>query len=138
VDSLDAIIVKHEGIRLKPYTDTTGNITIGIGRNLSTNGISKSEAFSLLDNDITNCEIQLSNYFWYSNLDTVRQGVLIELVFNVGMTKVLSFKNMIDALKIYDYESASKELLDSLWAKQVGPTRSNNMADRLLTGEYNE
>lgn len=137
MDQLHSIIIQHEGLRLKPYKDTVGKLTIGVGRNLDDRGISENEALFLLENDLYDCKIQLSKYSWYMNLDTIRQGVLIELTFNIGISKVLSFKNMIEALKISDYVNASKELLDSLWAQQVGPNRSNNMANRLLTGQYN-
>ena len=37
-------LIRDEGTRLKPYTDTTGHLTIGFGRNLSQVGISLAEA----------------------------------------------------------------------------------------------
>lgn len=136
MDQLEVLIIEHEGLRLRPYRDTVGKLTIGVGRNLDDVGISKDEALFLLENDLTNCKAQLAKYSWYLNLDTVRQGVLIELTFNIGISRVLLFKNMIESLKTSDYLNASKHLLDSLWAKQVGSNRSNNMAARLATGQY--
>ena len=136
MDQLPAIIIQHEGIRLKPYTDTTGDTTIGIGRDLDSEGITQDEAMQLFNNDLAHCKAQLSQYNWYNNLDEVRQGVLIELVFNIGMSKFLLFKNMIADIKVSNYAKASSDLLDSLWAKQVGPGRANNMASRLLNGKY--
>lgn len=50
---------RHEGLRLKPYKDTVGKLTIGIGRNLDDKGISRKEAFALLDNDIAEVVRQL-------------------------------------------------------------------------------
>ena len=136
MDPLHATLIQHEGMKLKPYLDTLGNMTIGVGRNLDGCGISQDEALMLLENDLTRCSLELLQFTWYINLDDVRKGVLLELVFNVGLTKTLLFKNMLAAIKAGDYSMASKELLDSAWATQVGRDRSSNMASRLLTGKY--
>ncbi len=137
MDELSDIIIKHEGLRLKPYKDTVGKLTIGVGRNLDDCGITSDEALLLLHNDLIRCTSELIKYSWYLNIDNeVRRGVLIELGFNVGMVKFLEFKKMISAISVFDYDLASKELLNSLWASQVGTGRSKNMADRLSTGEY--
>lgn len=136
MNPLQSVIIEHEGVRLKPYRDTKGVLTIGVGRNLDDCGISEDEAMFLLNNDLTTCETQLSRYDWYVGLDKVRQGVIIELVFNVGLPKALQFKNMIIAIINENWACASNELLDSAWAKQVGSTRSENMASRLLRGKY--
>ena len=136
MDQLHEIITLHEGLRLKPYRDTVGKLTIGIGRNLDDCGISEDEAQILLEHDLNRCQTELGQYSWYLDLDVVRQGVLIEFVFNVGLTKALAFKNMIKALTISNYSQAAKELLDSAWAPQVGLRRASNMAFRLKTGSY--
>lgn len=136
MNQLQSVIIEHEGVRLKPYRDTKGVLTIGVGRNLDDCGISEDEAMFLLNNDLTTCETQLSRYDWYVGLDKVRQGVIIELVFNVGLPKALLFKNMIIAIINENWAGAANELLDSAWAKQVGSTRSENMASRLLRGKY--
>ena len=136
MNPLQSIIIQHEGLKLKPYRDSVGKLTIGIGRNLDDCGISDDEALMMLDHDLTNCEVELTKYDWYVGLDDVRQGVMIELVFNVGISKALAFKNMISALSNHDYAGAANQLLDSAWATQVGLTRSNNMASRLLRGKY--
>ena len=46
------LISKHEGLRLFPYADTVGKLTIGFGRNLTDIGISRDEADALLTNDL--------------------------------------------------------------------------------------
>jgi lysozyme len=134
---LQSVIIQHEGLRLKPYKDTVGKLTIGVGRNLDDCGISHDEALVLLENDLNSCRYQLTQYSWFRTLDAVRQDVIVELVFNVGLQRALNFKKMIAALAEFDYATASKELLDSAWSKQVGPNRSNDMAKRLETGAYN-
>lgn len=136
MNPLNAIVLKHEGLKLKPYKDTRGFTTIGVGRNLDVCGISSEEAYTMLDNDLTRCQLELISFSWYGCMDEIRKGVIIELVFNVGLSKALQFTKMIAALKILDYPTASKELLNSDWAVQVGRDRSNNMASRLLLGRY--
>jgi lysozyme len=131
-----AHIKRHEGLRLKPYKCTDGKVTIGYGRNLTSNGITDEEAAILLEHDVLNSIFELLAYDWFNQLDIVRKGVLIELHYNIGLPSVLGFLRMIAALEKKDYQSASEELLDSKWAKDVGPSRSKNMALRLLNGHY--
>ena len=133
-ETLKRLIIKHEGIRLKPYIDTTGHITIGIGRNLTDNGISYDEALYLLRNDLTRAIDELSHFEWYSTLDINRAIALVDMNFNLGLSRFLTFKKMIEALKQHDYETAAREMLDSRWAKQVGK-RAEELAEILKTGK---
>jgi len=112
-------IIAHEGVRLKPYTDTLGSLTIGCGRNLDGKGITLDEAYFLLDNDIQRCVRELSVYPWFLGLDRNRQDALVNMCFNLGITRLLGFRKMIDALSKRDFTTASLEALDSKWAKQV-------------------
>jgi lysozyme len=57
------LLVKHEGIRNKPYEDSVGVLTIGVGRNLDDVGLSHDEIYYLLKNDIRRCEKELDNSF---------------------------------------------------------------------------
>ena len=133
-------ITAHEGTSPCVYNDTLGYATISIGRcvdkRINGAGLSPDEMQLLLTNDIQKAKADLLPYTWYQLQDEIRRGVLIELVFNMGLTHLLGFKNMLEALKVLDYEEAAKELLDSLWAKQVGPTRARDLADRLTSGKY--
>lgn len=133
---LKKIIREHEGLRLFPYKCPAGKWTIGSGRNLSDNGISYDEAMLLLENDIHRAMDELSHFDWYMRLNGVRKGVLTELNFNIGLGRFCTFKKMISALENNNYEMAAAEMLDSKWARQVGATRSNNMAYRMLRGAY--
>ncbi len=112
--------------------------TIGIGRNIQDRGISRDEAMYLLKNDLALSKSELSHYDWFTKLDTVRQEVLIELHFNIGLAKLLKFKNMIRFLSEGYYLNASTQLMKSLWASQVGEKRAKDMATRLKTGSYND
>ena len=84
-------LVRHESLRLKPYRCTAGKLTIGVGRNLDDCRISQIEAYTLLDNDIRNCEQQLLDEIpvIYNALDEVRQSVLLNMCFNLGIGGLL-------------------------------------------------
>jgi lysozyme len=125
---------RHEGIRLKPYTDTVGKLTIGIGRNLADRGISDDEAEYLLTNDIALVLDGLSRYDWFLPLNDVRQNVLLNMGFNMGVPRLLVFMRLISALRAGDYWRAAVEMLDSQWAKQVG-SRAVELANQMRTGE---
>jgi lysozyme len=115
-------LVRHEGLRLKPYRCTAGRLTIGIGRNLDDCGISQSEAYVMLINDIMNCEKQLQAKIpdIYNGLDEVRKSVLLNMCFNLGINGLLGFKNTLAFVKAGDWERAANNMLVSKWAKQVG------------------
>ena len=138
-DLLIGRIVEHEGIKKFAYKDTLGYITAGVGRCLQEGvgkGLSIDEIFFLLRNDIADFRHQLKDFDWFKNQDDVRQGVLIELCFNLGLSHLLGFKNMLAALLIKNYPLAVKELCDSAWSKQVSAARVNDIKGRLLNGRY--
>jgi len=55
LNNLIDLLVKHEGLRTKPYEDTTGHLSIGVGRNLDSLGLSHDEIYYMLKNDIRRC-----------------------------------------------------------------------------------
>lgn len=129
-------IKRHEGFREKPYRCTAGKLTIGYGRNIEDNGITEAEASFLLDNDLKRCEEECRQTFsWFDNLDDIRRSVIVEMDFNLGLKKFLGFKKMLAACEKQDYELAAREMLDSLWARQVGQ-RAETLAD-LMKGKSN-
>ena len=118
---------RDEGVRFYPYRCSANKLTIGIGRNIEERGISEDEAEYLLENDLTMCIEEVESVFtWYYSLTSNRKRAIINMVFNLGLTKLLKFKKFIAAMEAHDYKEAGKEMLDSRWAKQVG-----NRADRL-------
>ncbi|TDO96677.1 glycoside hydrolase family protein [Marinomonas balearica] len=114
-------LIRHEGMKTTPYLCSAGKLTIGVGRNLMDNGINVDEALYLLSNDIDEVQSQLENHLpWISDLPENRKMVLINMAFNLGVGGLLTFKNMLAALKRHDLELVEHEMLDSLWAEQVG------------------
>lgn len=110
-----------EGLRLKPYRCSAGKLTIGYGRNLDDNGISKAEAEYLLDGDIRDAENACLHAFpWFADLSEERQDVLVNMCFNLGMTRLLRFTRFLKAMSLGAYETAAHEMMNSNWAEQVG------------------
>lgn len=127
-------IKRDEGVKTHPYKCSAGKLTIGVGRNIEDNGISEDEIEYLLNNDIRYCVRDLkSNFDFYNKLDGTRKRVLINMCFNLGITRLLKFKKFIRALEDNDYETASVEMMDSLWARQVGP-RAERLRDLMKYG----
>lgn len=102
------------------YTDSVGKLTIGWGRELQDNGISQAEADFMFDNDFARCQKELAQYSWYLDQPQNVKDALMNMNFNLGITKLLEFKKMITALVNKDYTKAAMEALNSKWAKQVG------------------
>lgn len=119
-DRLRDQLVLHEGLRLKPYTDTVGKLTIGVGRNLTDIGVTEDEAYALLANDIGRVEAYLRAAVpCFGSLDDVRQRVLADMAFNLGLTGLLKFKQFLAAVASRKFDVASAEMLSSVWAGQV-------------------
>ncbi|WP_022949530.1 glycoside hydrolase family protein [Methylohalobius crimeensis] len=124
---------RHEGLRLRPYRDTVGKLTIGFGRNLEDRGITEDEAKILLVNDVCRLRGELSEIDWWRALNDVRRDVIVNMAYNLGVSGVLGFERMIAALRAKDYELAAIEMLDSKWADQVG-RRAVELSDQMHTG----
>lgn len=121
MNQLKERLKKHEGLRLYPYKCFAGKTTIGYGRNIEDNGISNDEAEMLLDNDINCVVAQLNSKFkWFKDLPEIPKEVLINMDFNLGITRLSKFKKTLKHFEDRDFESASVEMLDSKWAEQVG------------------
>lgn len=127
----------HEGLRLRPYRDTTGHLTIGYGRNLSSKGITAAEAVVLVDNDVAEAVRAVADrYPWAAELEPARWAVLVELMFNLGPERLALFVPTLALLQAGNYRGAAKRLRSTLWAEQVGPTRSGHLIGQLETGDW--
>lgn len=132
METLFQRLTRHEGLRLKPYVDTKGKITIGVGRNLTDVGISYGESAILLSNDVRIAQAALLTALpWTKLLPSIVNEVLVELVFSMGIGGLLGFHSMLASLMARNWNLASIELLHSQWARDVGPARSNDLATLL-------
>ena len=136
MNRIKAQLVRHEGLRLKPYRCTAGKLTIGIGRNLDGRGISQKEAYAMLERDIHDCEQCLLDEIpnVYNGLDEIRQSVLLNMCFNLGIKGLLGFKNTLAFIGAGDWERAANGMLASKWAKQVGK-RAIELSEMMRKGK---
>lgn len=142
-------LIRHEGLRFTVYDDddgmpikqgtiVKGHPTIGVGRNLEAKPISRDIAMRMLDEDVFDAEADLlRNIPFFKGLDPVRQDVLVNMSFNMGITRLMGFRKMWSALALRNYDEVSKEMLDSKWAKQV-KGRATELSEQMRTGEYKD
>lgn len=132
---LSQSIATNENCRLNPYTDTTGHLTIGFGRNLTDNGISLDEARYMLGNDIRSALFQAEAEPCWANVknNDARARAITEMVYNMGIGGFRTFVNATKLLCANDFNGAADAFLDSEWAKQVG-NRAIILTQMIRTG----
>ncbi|MEX3961010.1 glycoside hydrolase family protein [Paraburkholderia sp. EG286B] len=126
---LYAELRRDEGVRTMPYKDTKGRLTVGVGHNLTASPLpagwsfplSAAQITQLLTVDVASTMTQLdANVSWWRSLSEVRQRVVANMAFNLGIAKLLGFKNALAAMQAGDWSSAAAEMQDSDWYGQVG------------------
>ena len=113
-------VASAEGLRLKAYQDTEGVSTIGYGTNLQELEIPKWQAEKWLATSSPRASASV-NVSVVAAMTPRRQRAIVELVYNRGRSRFTGFTKTLQALAERNYDTAALELLDSKWAKQVGP-----------------
>ena len=133
--SLRSRIKKHEGFSTIPYYDTAfpPRLTVGYGRNISDVPFSEDEIELMFRNDLKRAREGAQSFVCYVLLNPMRQGVLTEMVFQMGVGGVSRFKRFLAAANNHDWARAAEEMLDSKWAKQT-PERAKELARLFLRG----
>ena len=127
-------LILHEDIRLKPYRDTRGKLTIGVGRNLDDRGITLDEAMYLLGHDIQDHTAPLDVHLpWWRSMNDVRQRVLADMCFNMGITGLLQFRNTLAAMENGSYARAAEGMRASRWYGQT-KSRAIRLVKMMETG----
>lgn len=127
---------RDEGYRQHPYTDTVGVLTIGYGFNLLSDGLSEDESAMVLQVRAWKRYLELLKALpWLKTLDEVRQGVLVNMAYNLGVTGLLGFGKMLQCVILGRYADAAVDMLDSRWAEQVGD-RAKRLAEQMRTGVW--
>lgn len=128
-------VKKHEGLRLKPYRDTVGVLTIGYGRNLN-NGIRQDEANLMFENDLKEAA-EIAKKFCavgWDQMNEARKAVMINMAFNLGADRLGKFVLLRAALALGKWDIAASRMRSSLWFKQVG-NRGIELSKQMETGE---
>ena len=142
-DAFDALLLAlkqdegtgaFKGGKFFPYTCPAGKLTIGYGHNLENNGITPAQAQQLLVDDAIQAMRDASDLVpnWLK-LSYVRQNVMTNMSYNMGKTTFSTFKKFLKAVNDGDYNTAAKEMQNSLWYSQVGP-RGERLRQEMLTG----
>jgi lysozyme len=134
LDIVRAQLKVDEGVRVKPYRDTVGKISIGVGRNLDDVGLSSAEVEMLLDNDIASAENTARTLFpTFDSLSDARKAVLVNLAFNMGQARLSGFIKLRKAVEAGNFDAAAREMENSGWYSQVGK-RAVRLANQMRIG----
>jgi lysozyme len=134
-EELKEQLVRHEGLKLKAYRDSVGKLTIGVGRNLDDRGISHATAEQMLEEDIDLVLSELEDKLpFFEKLDPVRQRVLADMCFNLGIGGLLGFHNTLKLVEEGKFDAAATNMLLSRWSQQVGP-RAHTLARMMREGK---
>lgn len=118
-DKLSDQLIDHEGYRRYPYYDTEGKLTIGVGHNLE-EPMSEAAIGLLLLGDIKRAEADLDAVLpIWRQFEEARRLALVDMMFNLGRSRFLTFEQMIACIKAGDWSGAAREALDSKWRRQV-------------------
>ena len=142
------LLKNHEGLRLKAYQCSKGHWTIGWGHNIYGNRssltalmlkldkhsvITEIEAEQIFKEDVALVLFELRPFLWFYDLTITRQCAIVDMLFNLGLGKFIGFKKFIAAMEVEDYDAASREMLDSLWATQV-KRRAKTLSNMIKAG----
>jgi len=135
---------RDEGQKLYVYKDSLGILTAGVGHNCESHNeglelgqiISQAQSDTWLVQDISVAKNSLIHALsWVLQLDEIREAVLINMCFNMGISKLLSFRNTIDLVRIGNYPAAAVNMLQSRWAAQVG-ARATRLSTQMSLGTW--
>lgn len=128
-------LVWAEGERLDMYQDSVGIWTVGVGHNIEERGISKAVSRLMLEEDMAGVVQDCRTLTYWSDLDPVRQLVIADMVFNMGLSKFLKFVDTNAALDQGNYALTAVEMKNSRWYKQVG-RRAVKLCAAMKSGEW--
>lgn len=131
---LEKQVIQDEGFKTIPYQDTKGYWTCGVGWNMDANPMRESEVIFRLRNDLLEAKGYAQKFDWFKNLNEIRQLVIVELIFALGLTKFNGFVEMKKALQNNDMKKASQEILNSKWATEV-KGRAERLARQMESGK---
>jgi len=140
IEKLTEQLRRDEGVKHTAYQDHLGYLTIGVGRLIDPRkpgaGLRPDEIDYLLRNDIQDRINALRKALpWFDALTEARQGVLVNMAFQLGTAGLLEFKKTLALIQNGEYSSAALQMLVSKWAQQT-PERARRLAEQMKTGEW--
>ena len=113
-------IKKHEGFRSTVYECSEGYDTIGFGFAIKDLELDEDIAELILKRKLEKLQKRISSKFgWFDNTPEEVKDVVTNMCYQLGLSGFSKFKKTIYLLETEQYEDASIEMLDSLWAKQT-------------------
>ncbi len=135
IDTFRAHLEWAEDRRKFPYEDSVGKLTIGIGRNLDDRGLSDDEIDMLCNNDIKIVVDHAQTLPYWETLDSVRQLIVADMIFNMGPNRFSGFVKTNAAIARGDYNTAADEMVDSKWYRQT-KRRAHKLVEAMRTGKW--
>ena len=140
VKDLESQLRLDEGEILYAYPDHLGYLTIGVGILIDKRkggGLRKEESDFILKNRTSLIIEEVKRRLpWVSKLHFIRAAVLYNMVFQLGINGLLNFKDTLKLIEVGNYEAASKEMLNSLWAKSQTPERAKRLSEQMRTCQW--
>ena len=131
--SLIKKIKEHEGYRASVYQCTEGFDTIGYGFAIKDLQLSEEICDIILAEKLAKLQFDISNKFdWFDDSPELVKDVVTNMCYQLGLSGFSKFKQTIYYLETEQYEEASVECLDSLWAKQT-PNRAKELSEQLAS-----
>tara|TARA_R100001079_G_scaffold86336_1_gene49276 strand:+ start:48 stop:446 length:399 start_codon:yes stop_codon:yes gene_type:complete len=129
--SLIESIKESEGFRSKVYKCTEGYDTIGYGFAIKDLELDEDICHQILVKKLDDLIDNANDKFpFLLEIPDEKADIVYEMIFQMGLNGVSKFKLMLKALEKQDFEKASAEMLDSLWAKQT-PNRALKMSNKM-------
>ena len=118
-----------EGFRDRVYKDTLGIDTIGYGFAIKDLVLDEDIAEMILRRKLDSLIDRVNKKFKFvKDLPTAGQDVMYEMCYQMGLSGVSKFKKTLLYLENNEFRMASKEMLDSRWARQT-PNRAKRLSD---------
>ena len=134
-------IKKNEGFSLTPYKDQLGFLTIGYGhlilaneKYLTKKKVTKTTLEKIFIQDFTNAVKGFEKHLKKNTSNEKEEELLIEMVFQLGITNVLKFKNLLSNMRKKNKHLVCFEMMNSLWYNQT-PKRVKKLIKVFLNNE---
>ena len=129
-------IKKHEGFSSVVYKCTAEKLTIGYGKRVKYLQVTEEQATEWLEEDLENLKYTLSGkYDWFLPAPQEVRDIVMNMNYQLGVSAFSKFKKTIKYISDKDYQGASTEMLDSLWARVQTPRRAKELSDRMAKVE---